>query len=152
MPDDGTGEPVAVVSEGFWLRRLGGDPAAVGRTITLDGSPHLVVGVVPRDFRFPAGEVDVFVPTVFAPEVLAQRTNYYWYLVAKLRPDVSIEAARAEMAAISAALEAETPEHAAAVIGATIVSLRETLASGGGLVADSDLRFWRCSEPSRSCC
>jgi hypothetical protein len=62
-PDDGTGEPVAVVSEGFWLRRLGGDPAAVGRTITLDGSPHLVVGVVPRDFRFPRGEIDVFVPT-----------------------------------------------------------------------------------------
>src|SRR5690349_12697568 len=67
--DDGDDEPV-VVSEGFWFRRLGGDPAAVGRTITLDGSPHLVVGVVPRDFRFPNGEVDVFVPTVWAPEVL----------------------------------------------------------------------------------
>ena len=40
-----------VVSEGFWLRRFGGDPAAVGRTITLDGAPHVVVGVVPRDFR-----------------------------------------------------------------------------------------------------
>src|SRR5688572_9534901 len=106
-PDDGTGEPVAVVSEGFWLRRLGGDPAAVGRTITLDGSPHTVVGVVPRDFRFPGGEVDVFVPTMFAPELFTQFNNYYWYLVAKLRPDVSIEAARAEMAAISAALEAE---------------------------------------------
>ena len=50
-PDDGASEAV-VVSEGFWLRRLGGDPAAVGRTITLDGSPHTVVGVVPRDFRF----------------------------------------------------------------------------------------------------
>src|SRR5688572_9952088 len=61
-PDDGASE-VVVVSEGFWLRRLGGDPAAVGRTITLDGSPHLVVGVVPRDFRFPSGEIDVFVPT-----------------------------------------------------------------------------------------
>ena len=70
LPDDGRASAV-VVSEGFWLRRLGGDPAAVGRTITLDGSPHLVVGVVPRDFRFPQGESDVFVPTVFAPEVLA---------------------------------------------------------------------------------
>src|SRR5688572_19301284 len=82
--DDGADEPV-VVSEGFWLRRLGGDPAAVGRTITLDGSPHLVVGVVPRDFRFPTGEVDVFVPTVWAPDVLARAAAYYWFAVAKLR-------------------------------------------------------------------
>ena len=80
VPEDGTGEPV-VVSEGFWLRRLGGDPAAVGRTITLDGSPHTVVGVVPRDFRFP---------------------------IAKLRTGVSLEAARAEMSSISTALRAES--------------------------------------------
>jgi hypothetical protein len=53
----------AAVSEGLWLRRLGGDPAAVGRTIVLNGSPHLVVGVVPRDFHFSIGEVAVFVPT-----------------------------------------------------------------------------------------
>jgi putative ABC transport system permease protein len=51
VPDDGIGEAVVVISEGLWLRRLGGDPAAVGRTTTLDGSPHLVVGIVPRDFR-----------------------------------------------------------------------------------------------------
>jgi putative ABC transport system permease protein len=134
-PDDGAGEPVAVVSEGFWLRRLGGDPAAVGRTITLDGSPHVVVGVVPRDFRFPGGEVDVFVPTVFAPEVLTQFTNYYWYLFAKLKPGVSIEAAEAEMAAISAELQVEHPNTGRG-IGITIVSLRETLAGGGGLIGD----------------
>jgi putative ABC transport system permease protein len=134
-PDDGAREPVAVVSEGFWLRRLGGDPAAVGRTITLDGSPHTVVGVVPRDFRFPGGEVDVFVPTVFAPELLTQFNNYYWYLVARLRPGVSMEAARAEMAAISATLEAENPNTGRG-ISATIQSLRLTLAGGAGLVAD----------------
>lgn len=42
----------AVISAEFWLRRLAGDPAAVGRTTDLDGSPHMVVGGVPRDFRF----------------------------------------------------------------------------------------------------
>ncbi len=130
LPDDGAGEPVAVVSEGFWLRRLGGDPAAVGRTITLDGSPHLVVGVVPRDFRFPDGEIDVFVPTMWAPEVLAQDTSYWWYLVAKLRAGVSLEAARAEMSAISAALHAENPARG---IAATIAPLRETLTRGAAV-------------------
>jgi putative ABC transport system permease protein len=60
--DDAESEPV-VISESFWLRRLNGDPAADGRTITLDGSPHLVVGVVPRDFRFPNGAaLAAFVP------------------------------------------------------------------------------------------
>jgi predicted permease len=133
LPDDGTGEPVAVVSEGFWLRRLGGDPAAVGRTITLDGSPHLVVGVVPRDFRFPRGEIDVFVPTTWAPEVLAQDTSYFWYLVAKLRAGVTLDAARAEMRAISTALSAESPARG---VAATIAPLRETLARGTGPAAE----------------
>jgi predicted permease len=133
VPDDGAGEPVVVVSEGFWLRRLGGDPAAVGRTINLDGSPHLIVGVVPRDFRFPNGEVDVFVPTVFAPEVLARDTSYSWYLVAKLRDGVSLEAARAEMTAVSTALREVTPARGVAV---TIEPLRTSLARGAGPIAD----------------
>ena len=133
LPDDGTGEPVVVVSEGFWLRRLGGDPAAVGRTIVLNGSPHLVVGVVPRDFRFPRGDIDVFVPTMWGPEVLAQESSYFWYLVAKLRSGVSIEAARAEMTAVSTALRAESPARG---VPATVAPLRSTLARGTGPLAE----------------
>jgi predicted permease len=126
--EDGADEPV-VVSEGFWLRRLGGDPAAVGRTITLDGSPHLVVGVVPRDFRFPNGEVDVFVPTVWAPEVLARATSYYWYAVAKLRDGVSVQAAAAELSSIAASLESDFPNSGRGA-AATVLPFREQLASG----------------------
>ena len=122
-PDDGPVEAV-VVSEGFWLRRLGGDPAVVGRTITLDGAAHTVVGVVPRDFRFPYTEQDVYIATVFSPEVLTQRGNYSYHTVAKLRSDVSLEAARAEMRAISAALEAEGL-FAGPAAAAAVVPLRE---------------------------
>jgi putative ABC transport system permease protein len=139
LPDDGTGEPVVVVSEGFWLRRLNGDPAAVGRTIDLDGSPHTVVGVVPRDFRFPGGEIDVFVPTVFPAEVLAQTQTYSWYIVAKLAPGVSMQAASAEMDAIAAALETESPRTGRGA-RATVVPLRETLTRGvGGPIAGDDM-------------
>ncbi len=115
-----------VVSEGFWLRRLGGDAAAVGRTITLDGSPRVIVGVVPRDFRFPQGESDVFIPTVFPPELLARHTAYVWWLVAKLRAGVTLEAAQAEMNGIAAALGAEYPE-AGRGAEANIVPLQEYL-------------------------
>ncbi|HVJ29176.1 MAG TPA: ABC transporter permease, partial [Gammaproteobacteria bacterium] len=106
-----------------------GDPAAVGRTITLDGSPHLVVGVVPRDFRFPNGEVDVFVPTVWAPEVLARATSYYWYAVAKLRDGVSVQAAAAELSSIAAGLSRDFPDSGRGA-APTVVPLREQLAVG----------------------
>ncbi|MCC6202983.1 MAG: ABC transporter permease [Gammaproteobacteria bacterium] len=132
-PDDGAGEPVAVVSEGFWVRRLGGDPSAIGRSITLDGTPHSIIGVVPRDFRFPRGEIEIFVPTVFPPEVLARRTSYYWYLVARLRDGVTIGAARAEMQTIAATLDRESPNTGRGV-AATVVPLREQLANTRTLV------------------
>ncbi|RPI61081.1 MAG: FtsX-like permease family protein, partial [Lysobacterales bacterium] len=122
------GEPV-VVTEGFWLRRLGGDPAAVGRTITLDGSPHVVVGVVPRDFRFPNGEVDVFVPTVWSPDTLARATSYVWWVVAKLRDGVSVEAAAAELNSVAAQLERDFPNTGRGT-PAGIVPLHEQLSMG----------------------
>jgi putative ABC transport system permease protein len=125
-PDDGTSEAV-VISERFWLRRLAGDPAAVGRTIALDGSPHVIVGVVPPDFRFPYGEKDVFIATSFRPEVLAEQGAFIWSVVAKLRAGVSIESAQAEMNSVTAALRAENS------VGqpVAVVRLRETLARGG---------------------
>jgi predicted permease len=127
-PDDVASEPV-VISEGFWLRRLGGDPAAVGRTITLDGSPHLIVGVVPRDFRFPNGEVDVFVPTVWAPDMLARATSYIWWGVAKLRDGVSVAAAHAELNSVAESLDRDFPNTGRGV-AASIVPLREQLSVG----------------------
>jgi len=123
--DDGVDEAV-VISERFWLRRLGGDPAAVGRTIMLDGSPRLVIGVVPPDFRFPFGDRDVFIATVFAPELLANTGMFGWYVVAKLRAGVSIAPAEAEMNAIAAALGAENGNDQRVAV----VPLRETLARG----------------------
>ena len=126
--DDGADDPV-VISEGFWLRRLGGDPAAVGRTITLDGSPHTVVGVVPRDFRFPNGEVDVFVPTVWAPDMLARSTSYIWWTVAKLRDGVAVQAAAAELNSVAASLERDFPNTGRGA-AASIVPLHEQLSVG----------------------
>ncbi|HVJ29852.1 MAG TPA: ABC transporter permease, partial [Gammaproteobacteria bacterium] len=123
--DDGASEAV-VISERFWLRRLGGDPAAVGRAITLDGTPHVVVGIVPPDFRFPYGEKDVFIATDFSPQVLAENGAFIWSVVAKLRAGVSIEAARAEMDGVAAALRAENRNGSPVVVA----PLRDSLARG----------------------
>jgi len=128
-PDDAASEAV-VVTEGFWRRRFGDDAAAVGSTIVLDGVPHEIVGVVPRDFRFPFGEKDVFIATAFPPEVLANRGNFNWSLVAKLRAGVSLEAAEAELRAIGAAINAENPNTITET--PAIVPLREALVRSVG--------------------
>jgi putative ABC transport system permease protein len=125
VPEDDADEAV-VVSDRFWLRRLGGDPAVVGRTITLDGSPHVVVGVVPADFRFPYGEKDVFIATVFAPELLAETGAFIWNVVAKLRPGVSLEAAQAEMTNVATMLRAENRSGQPVVV----LPLRDSLVRG----------------------
>ena len=84
--DDGLAESV-VISEGFWLRRFGGDPAIVGRTITLDGSARTVIGVVPRDFRFPYREQDFYIAAGLSdPKFSAQRGNYSWYVAPSCVP------------------------------------------------------------------
>jgi len=153
---EGAGNDGIVVSEGFWLRRFGADPAAIGSTITLDGSPHTIVGVVPRDFRFPAGENEIFIPTAFAPDVLARRSPYSWYIVAKLKHDVVLEQAQAEMHAMAATLEAESPQTGR---GATpnVVLLRDVLTGTarptllgllGAVCQDCAKETWRSRERS----
>ena len=54
--------PVAVVTHGFWQRRLGGSGDVVGTSITLDGIPYTIVGVMPRDFAFPTDGDEVYLP------------------------------------------------------------------------------------------
>ncbi|HEX6631913.1 MAG TPA: ABC transporter permease [Gemmatimonadaceae bacterium] len=62
-PDEAvSGAPLAVVSDAFWRTALGGDPAAVGGTITLSGVRYTVLGVMPPSFRYPRGPVSLWLP------------------------------------------------------------------------------------------
>ncbi|HEX6999933.1 MAG TPA: ABC transporter permease [Gammaproteobacteria bacterium] len=117
--------PVAVVSERFWLSRFGGDPGLIGRSITLNGVAHVVVGVVPPDFRFPNPDAAVWVPARFSPEELARRDAYYMFVVARLRAGVPLSAAQAEMTTIAAAVAREHPENAG--LGTFVTPLHEHL-------------------------
>jgi hypothetical protein len=55
--------PVVILSHAAWLRRFGGDPATLGRTLMLNGQPHVVVGILGRDFVFPLrGAAEVWLP------------------------------------------------------------------------------------------
>jgi predicted permease len=116
--------PVAVISEGLWRRRFGSDRAVVGQTIALDDVPHTVVGIVPGDFQFPVKDTEVWVPASFTPELLASRSIWFLYVVARLGPGVSLVQAQAEMDRIAARLREEHPATNER-LGVTLVPLHE---------------------------
>ncbi len=118
-----------VVSHGFWERQLGADPAAVGRTIRLDDRPYTVVGVMPRDFAFPAPEVSVWMPSSLLGEddVGAGRGARWLEVVARLRPGVSPAEGRAQVAALLTRLAGTYPATNAGWTAATVENVRDAI-------------------------
>jgi putative ABC transport system permease protein len=93
----------AIVSDGFWRRRFGGDASVVGRPLR-PGSATSIVGVMPRGFSYP-DEVDLWVPGVLDPAG-DPRNNRYLEALGRLKAGVTIEQAQAELDGISARLDA----------------------------------------------
>ncbi|HEX4386187.1 MAG TPA: ABC transporter permease, partial [Myxococcales bacterium] len=101
---------VALISEPAWRRGFAADPAAVGRSVTIDGLPRTIVGILPGSFRYGAAE-DFYVPFGFTPEQLnVRRSNHGFDVIAKLRPGVSLEQARVQIATLSDRLRAAHPD------------------------------------------
>ena len=71
--DDRPDAKVAVLAFGLWQNRFGGDPAIVGRTITINNEPYLVVGVMPKSFQFLLPHIGLWVPAGFTAEELPER-------------------------------------------------------------------------------
>ncbi len=106
LPEDGElgRDPVVVISHALWVRRFGADPAAVGRTIEMSGRKLQIVGVMPAGFDFP-GRTEVWAPLQL--DVAKEpRDNRSYNVVGRLREGVTLEAAQAEMDAISSRLAA----------------------------------------------
>lgn len=102
----GGGERVALLSRGLWQRRFASDPEALGHTLTVDGEPHVVVGVVSAPMR--ELTADLYLPLAASPD--ADREDHELDLVARLKPGVTLAEARADLESIAAALAAEHPD------------------------------------------
>src|SRR5215471_10503186 len=116
LPEEETQHlPVAVISDGFWTRRLGRDPKIVGKTITLNRTAYTVVGVGPHGFTgtLLGGGPAVWLPITRAlapqPSWYETRRGLWLFGVARLKPGVSIDQARANLKGIFAQLESEFP-------------------------------------------
>ena len=110
------GPTVAVLSNALWQRSFGGAPDVVGRTLTLNGQPTTIVGIMPAGFRgLSDDDTDLWVPFTNPPGVpgyaenLRERGDRWLQVVARLKPGVSLERAQAEMGAIARRLEAPYP-------------------------------------------
>jgi putative ABC transport system permease protein len=107
------GPAVAIVSDGYWKRSLGGARDVIGRTLPLGvgASPGAVtvVGVMPPGFRF-AYDVDVWIPMQRNAQGADVRRFHNWMLLGRLKPDVALGAAQRQVDAISAQLQKDYPD------------------------------------------
>jgi putative ABC transport system permease protein len=111
--DEGPGhDRQLILSYATWMRRFGGDPGVLGRTLELDDATHTIVGVMPRDFRLPATdpEVEMWSPLTLDLRALASRPHRMYQALGRLAPGASIDRARHDMASVAAGIANENPE------------------------------------------
>ena len=119
------GGPRAVLlSEGLWRDRFGASPSIIGQTVTLDGKNATVVGVLPGGFHFPA-DCDAWTSLVLD----TSRGNAIHRALARLKPDVPLEQAQAEMDTIARRLAQARPASAPGS-GVSLISLQEQIVGG----------------------
>lgn len=110
--DDVPQARVAVITYGWWQRRFGKDPKAVGRTITIDGHPVEIIGVLPREFEIAVldPQPELFMPAGFSRANMPNPNNRSFNMFGRLRDGVSAKQGEAELRRISAQIEKEYPQ------------------------------------------
>jgi putative ABC transport system permease protein len=109
---------VVILSHKLWHRRYGADRGIIGRTITLNGEPHTVIGVMGPEFAHPQRS-ELWTPIALRPALAADRERTVLRLVGRLRPGVSIDQAQREVASIYQDLATRYP-HTNAGLTATL--------------------------------
>ena len=121
--EDVDGAPRTVVlGHPFWQQRFSGSPEVLGRMLVVNGSPFEIVGVMPPGFVFPGVSAELFIPFRLNPANLPGGRNLI--TVARIRANVSVQAAQAEMDGIAAATAAEEPVMNGG-FGASVIPLME---------------------------
>ena len=117
LPEEQEGADVALVTENFWKKRMGGDPNAIGRSITLDGTAHTIVGVLPNmparwfgaiPFNAEVWTTKPFQIPGFSYERMMRGTSFL-RVVGRLKPGVSLEQARAALPSLDQSYRTQFP-------------------------------------------
>jgi putative ABC transport system permease protein len=108
------GKPVVMLSDSMWRTRFNGDRNIIGQTVTLDTTPHTIVGVLPANVQFPfVGEADIWSPryfefTLMTTQRLRMGVGYLGFL-ARLRPGATLASAQAELAVLNRQYREQNP-------------------------------------------
>jgi len=118
--EDRAGAPgTAIINHGTWMRRYGGNPAVIGKPLTVNGQPYEIVGILPQSFSLPrevmptlygAEDAEVLLPFPLSAGAAAVRGHEDYNIIGKLKPGVSLKQAQAEMSTITARLRHDFPE------------------------------------------
>lgn len=106
-------ERVVLLGYGLWQRRFGGDPGLVDRTVRINGEPYTVAGILPEDFKFPAG-TEMMVPLALTAEQWAERSSRDLFVMARMAEGVTAELAAADLAGLGRRIAAAHPDVRAA--------------------------------------
>jgi putative ABC transport system permease protein len=113
-------QKTVILGHGLWQSLFGGDPSAIGRSVELSGTSYTIIGIAPAGFRFPASEFQLWTPIgLMETEARAQAQNRALRIfrsVGRLKPGVTLERARAEVATISTTLGSAHPTTNAEIV------------------------------------
>ena len=128
--DDSPSAPAAVVlSYETWQRLYGDDRAIIGKPVTINRKPRVIVGVMPPGFRFAAAQADLWMPEQWSPEYAGNRDQYYLQIIARLAPGQTIQRFSAELETVATRLRTDHAEYNTDLhLSAT--PLQETIVSG----------------------
>ena len=115
LPAEEEGADVAMVTENFWQKRMGGDPNVIGRSITLDGVPHTIVGILPNlPFSWIGPNAEVWTTKPFVVPGLSHervmRGSGFLRVVGRLKPGMTIEQARAALPPLEQSYRKQFPD------------------------------------------
>jgi putative ABC transport system permease protein len=118
-------DEVVILSYGLWNSRYAGDPQAVGRTVELNSKKYTIIGVMPESFRFPWKSA-AWIPQDMDKKGLGTRGNHWANAIGRMKPGVSVQAARADLKLIAARLEQQYPDSNGKV-GSAVTPLRDDM-------------------------
>jgi predicted permease len=104
------GPDAVLISNAFWQRRFQGDPAALGKKLRVGSFTYAIVGIMPPSFQFPNRDIDMWAPSAPDAPYAVRRDSTWFTVIGRMRPDVSLRQAQADLSSVQSQLGKQFPK------------------------------------------